>query len=147
VLSKPEIATPISLNIWQDPQSNVVLHHSCEECEVFFDCWMGAGEPADYLCKLIFHHAWAVRGIRLEGLPYQIKTHRRSCIYEIENSEWLKQVSEQRLRNYPEWKNWDENKYHHFVISGHDNYYDIIAADFEEQKISKDEAGDLASGS
>ncbi len=85
----------------------------------------------------------AVEVFTLEGLPYQIKEHRRSCIYEIENSEWLKQVSEQRLRNYPEWKNWDKRKYRHFVVSGHDNYYDIIATDFEEQKIPEDEAGEL----
>jgi len=56
--------------------------------------------------------------------------------YEIENSTWLRQASEQRLRNYPRWRDWGENKYHHNVIQGHDNYYEIIAAGYSEKRIS-----------
>jgi hypothetical protein len=143
MFSKSEIAIPIPLNVWQDPQGNVVLHHSREECEVFFGCWKETGEPADYLCKLTFRGATAVRGLCLDDLPYQIKEHRRSCIYEVKNSIWLEQVKEQWLNRYPE-SNWDTAKDRHFFISGHDNYYDILATDFEEQKIPEDEAGELA---
>lgn len=143
MFSKFETAIPISLNVWQDPQGNVVLRHSREDCDVFFGCWTQAAEPADYLCKLTFRNAWAVRGLCLEGFPYQIKEHRRSCIYEVENSSWLEQVNEERLKNYSKWKSWDERKYKHFVVSGHDNYYDIVATEFEEQKIPEDEAGEL----
>jgi hypothetical protein len=47
MFSKSEIAVPISLNVWQDPQGNVVLHHSREDCNVFFGCWTEASEPAN----------------------------------------------------------------------------------------------------
>jgi hypothetical protein len=95
-----------------------------------------------YICKLTFHYALAVRGLRLDDLPYEIKEHKRFCIFEVENSVWLEQVRKQCLNRYPE-SNWDEAKYRHFFISGHDNYYDIIATDFEEQKIPEDGAGEL----
>lgn len=143
MFAKSEIAVPISLGVWQDPQGDVVLHYSREDCEVFFGCWIEAGVPADYLCNLTFRHAWAVRGLSLEGFPYQVKDHVRSCIYEVENSVWLKQVSEQRLEIYPRWKDWDERKYKHFVVWGHDNYFDIVATEFEERTIPKGEAGEL----
>ena len=139
-----EIAVPIPLTIWQDPQGNVVLRYSREECFIYFGCWTEAGEPADYLGKLKFHHAWAVKGLRLEFLPYKIKEHKcHSKIFAIEDSQWLKQMSEQRLRNYPDWKSRDNQEYRHYVVSGHDNYYDVIATGFDEQIIPESEAGEM----
>lgn len=143
--SSLEIAVPIPLKIWQDPQGDVILHHTRDECFVYFGCWAKAGEPANYLGKLIFQNAWAVRGLRLEFIPYEIKEHKyHSCIYAINDSQWLTQMTAQRLRNYPDWKSWDTREYLHYVISGHDNYYDIIATEFHEQILAENEAGELA---
>ncbi len=139
-----EIAVPVPLKVWQDPQGDVVLHSSHEGCTVYFGCWEVPGEPADYICKLTFNHAWAVRGVDSEYLPYEYKEHHRSCIYEIEDSEWLKQNIEQRSKSYPEWKEWDNRTYHHYVVSGHDNYFEVVAASFEEQVVLRSEAGELA---
>jgi hypothetical protein len=86
-----------------------------------------------------------VGGARLhtEFLLYQVEQGLpRSGIYEIENSTWLPRASERRLRSYPLWRDWDENKYHHYVIQGRDNYYEIIAAGYSEKRISY-AAGDL----
>jgi hypothetical protein len=139
-----EIAVPIPLKVWQDPQGDVVLHYSREDCSVYFGCWASAGVPADYLCKLTFEDGWAVRGYCLESFPYEIKEpHHRSCIYEVENSQWLEQVSQQRIKNYPEWKKWDQRAYRHYVVSGHDNYYDIVATNFDERTVAPNEASDL----
>jgi hypothetical protein len=140
---KSEIANPISLSVWQDPQGDVVIQYGSRDCFVFLGCWTQSGEPADYLCKLTFRDAWALRGLQLENFPYRVEEHRQSCIYEVENSAWLKQVSEQRLGNYPEWRTWDERKYKHFVVSGHDNYFDIVATDFDEQLVLNVEAGGM----
>jgi len=80
----------------------------------------------------------------LEYVPYEIKEHHyRSCLYSIENSKWLEELTNRRLSAYPNWKQWDSTVYRHYVISGHDNYYEIIAADFTETIIPRDEAGDL----
>jgi hypothetical protein len=142
--STSEIAIPLPLEVWQDPQGNVVLHHSREGCSVYFGCWAEAGEPADYLCRLTFHHAWAVRGFNLECLPYRAQEHNyRSYIYRVEGSAWLEQVSEQRQACYPEWKRWDGREYLHYVVSGHDNYYDVIAAGYNAQIIPEGEAGEM----
>jgi hypothetical protein len=140
-----EIAIAIPLKVWQDPQGNVVLRYSREECLLFFGCRTEAGDPADYLCQLKFHHAWAVRGLRLEYLPYRIKDHKyHSRILLVENSQWLRQVSQQRVENYPEWRTWDTREYLHYVVAGHDNYYDIIATGFDELIVPENEAGELA---
>ena len=139
-----EIAAPIPLQVWQDPQGDVVIKHSRSECAVYFGCWTNAGEPADYICELQFEHTWAVRGYCSEYLPYLVKQGLpRSSVYEIANSTWLRQASEQRLSDYPRWRDWDKKKYHHYVIHGHDNYYEILASGYSEKQISCDEAGEL----
>jgi hypothetical protein len=137
-------AVPLPLKVWQDPQGDVVLYSSREGCNVSFGCWEAAGEPAEYICKLSFNHAWAVRGINSEYLPYEYEANHRSCIYKIEDSLWLKNETEQRSKSYPEWREWDSRLYHHYVVSGHDNYVEVIAASFEEQVMSRSEAGELA---
>lgn len=138
-----EIAIAIPLNVWKDPQGDVVLHYSCESCVVYFGCWVTNTQPADYLCKLNFHRAWAVRGYLGEE-DYHVQEHDyRSYIYRVKNSEWLQQEYNRRLTASPDWKQWDNNTYNHYVVSGHDNYYDIIAVDFTETTISFDGAGDL----
>ena len=143
--SSPEIGIAIPLNVWQDPQGNVVLRYSREECLIYFGCWTDAGSPADYLGQLTFHHAWAVRGLRLEWHGYEIAEHKyHSSILSIQNSKWLSQLTEQRLHAYPNWKRWDTREYLHYVVSGHDNYYELIATGFEESIVSQAHAGELA---
>jgi hypothetical protein len=139
-----ELAIPIPLQVWLDPQGDVVLKHSRSECIIYFGCWLSAGEPAGYVCELIFDHAWAIRGYRSEYLPYRLKQKgSHSDIYEIENSTWLKQASEQRARSYPNWQSWDKKIYHHYVVQGHDNYYELLAAGYTEKKVPYHEAGEL----
>jgi len=140
-----EVAVAIPLKVWQDPQGDVVLHASRKECAIYFGCWIEAGIPADYLCCLRFHYAWAVRGFSLEMLPYEIEElSYRSSIYYVENSRFLKSAVEQRARDYPQWLSWDGKIYRHYVVSGHDNYFDIIASGYTEQVMQRGEANDLA---
>jgi hypothetical protein len=143
--SSSEIGIAIPLNVWQDPQGNVVLRYSREECVIYFGCWTDAGIPADYIGQVTFHNAWAVRGLCLEWHGYKIaETHYHSSILSVENSKWLSQLSEQRLTLYPNWKQWDTREYLHYVVSGHDNYYDVVATGFEESIVPESEAGELA---
>ena len=91
-----------------------------------------------------FEHAWEVRGHCSEHLLYQVKQGlSRSDIYKIEDSTWLRQASEQRLRDYPNWRNWDAKEYCHYVVQGHDNYYELLASGFTEKRIPYEEAGEL----
>lgn len=140
-----QLAIPIPLKAWQDPQGDVVLQHSRNGCTISFACWDDAGQPADYICKLVFDHAWAVRAVNSEFLPYEINEPQRSCVYEIKDSEWLIGISKQRSDYYPEWRNWDKRSYHHYVVRGHDNYCEVVAEAFVERIVPRDEAGELAS--
>jgi hypothetical protein len=134
----------IPIQEWQDPQGDVVLHHSRSTCSVYFGCWTDAGEPADYVCELQFDHAWGVRGYRLEWLPYRLgQEPTRSGIYKVENSTWLREASEQRAAFYPNWRARDQTEYCHFVVHGHDNYVEILAAGFSEKRLPYEAAGEL----
>jgi hypothetical protein len=104
---------------------------------------VASGEPADYLCRLTFHHAWAVRSFRWEYVPYKIASDPHSYIYEVENSQWLDESSVEYLRLYPEWQGRDNLSFHHYVVKGHDNYVEIIASGFDETTVPYDQAGDL----
>ena len=138
-----EIAIAIPLKVWKDPQGDVILHYSCESCVIYFGCWITNIEPANYLCKLTFHRAWAVRGYLREE-DYNVKEHDyRSYVYRVENSEWLHHEENRRSIASPDRKQWDTNTYNHYVVPGHDNHYDIIAADFTETTIPFESAGDL----
>lgn len=142
-MSLSERVAAIPLKVWQDPQGGVVLHVSHKDCDIYVGCWIASGEPADYLGKLTFKHAWASRCLSSEIMPYEIHSAERSCIYEIENSQWLNAVSAERLKNYPRWRDWDKNIYRHYVVKGHDNYVEIIAASFYESTLPYNEAGEL----
>lgn len=144
-MSKPrETAIQMPLSVWQDPQGDVVLRYSLEECHIYFGCWEAAGILAKYLCELTFHQAWAVRGVRLGGAPYKIgPPYLRSSILVVEASRWLEEVTALRLEYYPEWKSWDKREYLHYAVSGHDIYYDIIATGFDERIVAEADAGEF----
>jgi hypothetical protein len=131
-----EIAITIPLKVWQDPQSNPLLIFSESIRVVYIGCWIEAGVPADYVCKIAFKAGWASRFYAIEHLPYEIKEFHRSSVYEVKDSSWVKESSKRRLECYPEWKTWDNTTYRHFIIGGHDNYIEIIAEDFTEEIIS-----------
>ena len=130
-----EIAVAIPLKVWQDPQGNPLLINSERRCEIFFGCWEEAGTPANYICRIEFNSAWAIRSYGIEYLPYEIKEQKHSAIFEIENSKWLKESSDYRLKSYPEWKNWDKKIYHHFVVQGHDEFVEVLAESYKEETI------------
>jgi hypothetical protein len=138
-----EIAETVPLKVWKDPQGNPLLISSENILDVYFGCWDDAGMPADYICKITFNFGWASRSYGIENLPYEIKEFSRSSIYEVINSKWLTESSERRLQCYPEWKTWDKKTYHHFVVSGHNNYAEVLAESFSEEIIPIENAKEL----
>lgn len=138
--SSKEIAVAIPLKVWQDPQGNPLLIYSERSCEIFVGCWEEAGTPANYICKITFNFAWASRSYGIEYLPYEIKEHKRSAIFDITNSKWFKESSDYRLKCHPEWKTWDKKIYHHFVVQGHDEFVEVLAESYNEEAILLEEA-------
>jgi hypothetical protein len=76
-------------------------------------------------------------------LPYEIKNSSRSSIYEVIDSKWLKESSDRRLQCYPKWRILDEKIYHHFVVSGHDDYVEVLAESFTEEIIPIESAKEM----
>jgi hypothetical protein len=142
-----ERAIQIRLKNWQDPQGDVALLFTRDRCEVFFGCWAAPAEPADHLVRLSFEHGWAARCVCSEYPPYTYEINERSpssSILEVQESQWLKELSDRRLETYPRWKDWDHKRYLHYVVQGHDNYVDVVALGFTETLISREAAGQFS---
>jgi hypothetical protein len=133
-------ASPIKLEFWQDPQSDVILIYSERECSVYFRCWSSAGVPADYIGQLAFRGVSAVRSFPREFLPYQITHHNeKSYVLKVADSDLASDYVDYRKLHYPE-SPLRENT--HFVVIGHDIYHEILATSFDAITIPKAETTD-----
>jgi len=143
--SLEEIANEIPLEVWQDPQGDVVLQISEHECFVYFGCWDENGEPADFLAKLTFDCKEA-KYIKSDFVPYKRNNlHNHSCIFIVENSLWLNNYIERKIKRNPLVKNpektWDDKSLKHYIIQGHDIYVELISSGYILEKIPSQESG------
>ncbi|PWJ31141.1 hypothetical protein BC781_1251 [Sediminitomix flava] len=148
-MSEEQYLFEIELPIWQDPQGDLILEKSREYCYVYFGCWDKKSPPnyAEYIGRIEFINAWSVRSLDVEF--YDIHPRGEylypSSIYIIKNSEWFKDVFNIRNEYYSDsWTKWKDKNYKHYLVKGHDNYFEIIAEDFEVKKIDKAQAGKYA---
>ncbi|AZA98285.1 hypothetical protein EG359_01110 [Chryseobacterium joostei] len=132
--------TETELPIWADPQGNVIMEKCRDHCFLYFDCWLD-NEPtyADYIGKITFQNAWAVTSLDIEFYDIYPKEEfkYKSSIFVVENSLWLKEMFEKRVKHYDNWTGWKDKIYHHFHFAGHNNYFDIIAESYKVEKIPK----------
>ena len=135
-------ATAIPIKSWPDPQGDIVLIYSEQECSIFFSCWIASGEPADYICRLSFLRAAAVRSFPREFLPYR---HPQDapvpCILRIPDSDMLRAFVAYRQQHYPQ-SPFDPSQHSHFVVPGHDIYHEILATSFSETTMPASELTD-----
>jgi hypothetical protein len=132
-------AIVIPLEFWQDPQSDVILVYSEQECSLYFRCWSSAGVSADFIGKLSFTEASAVRSYLREFPPYEIKLHERSYILKVEDSDLALEYADYRKLHYPRTP---LKEMTHYVVVGHDIYHEILASSFEAVTIYKNQITD-----
>ncbi|HZG81786.1 MAG TPA: hypothetical protein VEZ13_13540 [Brevibacillus sp.] len=138
-----ELAIPIKLDVWQDPQGDIILHSSGRDCFVYFGCWDDESNPCDYIARISFNGCIASKYIHSQFLNYKVEEHNfHSYILSIQNSSWVKQVAENEKRIYGD-RAIDYSLYLHYVVQGHDVYVEIIAKEFTLTKIYRHEAGDI----
>jgi hypothetical protein len=131
VWNRDEIAESIPLTKWQDPVEEFVLHFSERTCEVFFRCWDENGKPVeDTIGKLIFDRVWAVRSVRSEVCPHLKAFACKSCILEVKNSLWPREVDKYFYTDFS--KTVLREKARHFIVKGHDIFHEILAAAYDE---------------
>ncbi len=137
--SLEEITNEISLEVWQDPQGDVVLQISERECFVYFGCWDENGEPADFLAKLTFDCKEA-KYIKSNFVPYKRNnSHNNSCILSVENSLWLNDYIERKTEHNTE-KTLDDKLLKYYIIQGHDVYVELISSGYILEKIPSQKA-------
>jgi hypothetical protein len=125
----------IPLQHWPNPQGDILLCYSEKECSLHYACWLAAGEPADFICRLSFQKAAFVRAFRREYIPYPIPENARpGYILHILDSEFAKEHAAYRQRFYSHIPT-DTTVRNHYVFIGHDIYYELFAGDFTETVI------------
>jgi hypothetical protein len=67
-----EKAIQLPLEVWQDPQGDVILNVSERECNVFFGCWNEDSSPADFIAKITFEGCRATKFTHSEYLDYEV---------------------------------------------------------------------------
>jgi len=132
----------IPLEVWQDPQGDVILVYSEWECSVYFSCWTTSGEPADFICQLSFQYAFAVRSFARKYLPYRIpQPSGHSFILRVPDSDLVREHITYRLHHYS-----DSPPQHsdlkHYVVVGGDIYHEILANGFTAATILKKDVTD-----
>jgi hypothetical protein len=138
---KEQYLNEIELPIWQDPQGDLIIEKGREFCCIYFACWKDneAAEYADYIGKITFENAWAVKSLDVEFYDIRPKVdwQFKSSICIVENSEWLDEVIGIRSKYYDNWTRWKDREYKHYLVRGHDNYFEVIAENFFVEKVSK----------
>lgn len=135
-------AVVIPLDIWQDPQSDIVLIYSEYECSVYFNCWITSGKPADFLGQLSFERAVGVRSFTREFLPYRIPTHRgHSYALLIPDSDLVREHVAYRELHYAD-SSFRPPIPKHYVVVGHDIYHEILADGIATTTIPKQGVSD-----
>lgn len=125
-----DLATPIALDVWKDPQNYVITHHVRDEAWCYFRCWQGPAEDAPYIGCLHFQGVWHISSTRygpLKGYPNVADTDLRSYYLIVEDSRLLKSLKEQRAGHDPDWQTCDPRRYGHYIVESHDFYSDLIA--------------------
>jgi hypothetical protein len=138
-----EKAEQIPLEVWQDPQGDVILNISERECNAYFGCWNEDSTPADYIAKISFIGCKSSIFSRSEFLDYDYEHLYHSYILRVLNSKWLEAQINKDNKLYPHNRKLI-NDYNHYVIKGHDVFIEVIARDFILEKINKENAGEYA---
>jgi hypothetical protein len=133
------LATCIALPFWQDPQGDIVLVYSENECSIYFNCWFASGESADFIAHISFDRASAVRSYRREFLPYKIPSQSGSSyILSVTDSDLVRDNNVYRRQHYPHFHN-KSSELQHFVVCGHDIYHEVLASSFTTRTIPNNE--------
>jgi len=125
-----DIARPVALEVWKDPQNFVITHHVRDEVWVYFRCWETAGEDARYIGCLHFEGVWHLDSSRFSmtrGYPNIMETDLRSYYLVIDDSNLLKTLTAERSRHDPGWEKYDRRQYKHYIVESHDFYINIVA--------------------
>jgi hypothetical protein len=136
------MATKVPVELWQDPQGDVVLEWTARECRVYFECWVSPGVRAPYVGELTFREPLAIRGELSEFPPYQSSGDvGPSYLLEVAGSEWLAELRTRQRRAYGRRAAALNPDLRHLVVVGHDNNVEVLCTGFDVRRIPPDEAG------
>ena len=137
------IATPVELEVWKDPQGYVLIRHIRDEAWLFFKCWEATGEETTYIGCLHFEGVWHLSSTRFseyKSYPDVEESDFRAYYIVVNNSPLLASLINDRQRHSPDWRNYDQRDYKHWIVESHDFYTDIVAAEVSFSTISGEEA-------
>ncbi len=141
-----ELAYPIELEDWKDPQGFVITQHVRDEAWTYFQCWTASGDTADFVGCLHFEGVWHMGSTRFSGLkgyPNVAESSARSYYLEVENSQLLERLASDRSNRDPDWRRYDRRDYKHYIVESHDFYLDLVASRVTFSRLQGNDAESL----
>ena len=138
-----DLATPVALEVWKDPQCFAITHHVRDTAWVYFQCWDAPGLPADFIGCLQFDRVWHISARRyrpLKGYPNVAPTEDHSYYLWVKNSRLIKTLKSKRSAHDPDWEQYDPVDYQHYIVESHDFYTQIVAGSVSFSRIEKEMA-------
>lgn len=135
-----DIADPIELPVWKDPQNFVIVEHVRDEVWIYFRCWEEPGIDADYIGCLHFQAVWHLESTRFKptkGYPNVTDTDAVSYYLHVKHSTLLRSLIQNRADNDPDWVKYDKDEYLHYIVESHDFFTHIVAKKVNFFKIDK----------
>ncbi len=135
---KYDLAKPINLPVWKDPQNFVITKHVGDEAWIYFKCWKEPAIDASFIGSLHFESVWSIDSKRFNNLreyPNTEETDLYSYYLIIPESKYLESLKTERSLHDPDWKKYDKRDYSHFVVESHDYWLNIIASKVTFSKI------------
>lgn len=133
-------ATAISLDVWKDPQSYVLIEYVRDEAWIYFKCWKSPSVDSSYIGCLHFEGVWHLSSSRFKkyrSYQYIEATDLTSYYLIIKKSSLLNSLQKQRTIDNSEWKKYDKRSYKHWIVESHDFYTNIIAVKVSFMQIDK----------
>ena len=146
---KENIAVKSIENIWQDPQCFCISEFIRDEFFYYFKCLdivsmkKGSIVDAEYLGCFNIENMLAVKHTRFtktEIYPVDIDHDYKCYYYEVNDSNWLNNILNERTKNDSDWNKYDTNIYKHFILENKEYWVEVIGSNLIFSKKEKDEA-------
>ncbi|MFK7031643.1 hypothetical protein [Flavobacterium oreochromis] len=141
-----EIVKLIEIDYWIDPNTPLNLQVIGDEVLIFFKClnkeFIKNGIHKNEQFVGLFHLKNVLdirhkRYTKLQLYPIDFDHNFQGYFYEIQNSNWLKEIISFRDTQELNWEKYDKKTYNHYVFDNNKFWFEIIAEKIEVHKIRK----------
>jgi hypothetical protein len=125
-----ETGLPIELDVWPITSEYSIIEQYDDEIIINFKFWNKNQKTVkNKMGCLTFNGVWALRYSKFNKTRYypnEIEHNFHSYYLEIQDSDWLKSMENDRSAFDNEWEKYDYRKYKHYVFQNNSYFIEII---------------------